>query len=137
MNFKFPKADLKLGFWKFYEDYLASRILFGGLTVVGASKVSNACLVGQSQTDNPRTYSLAQNDYIHEKFFGELILDYITLSITLQNFWGINFGLHYISPSLPSRGRRRGGDDLAAEARSWTFFFGAFLGPLKCLENMY
>ena len=59
-------------------------------------------------------YSLAQNDYIHEKIVWELILDYITLSITLQNFWGINFGLHYISPSFPSRGRRRGGGRLGS-----------------------
>ena len=39
VNLKFPKVSLKRSL-KLCEDYLVSRSLFGGLTVVGVSKIS-------------------------------------------------------------------------------------------------
>ena len=37
VNLKFPKVNLKC-FWKVFEDYLVSRIVFGGLMVFRAFK---------------------------------------------------------------------------------------------------
>ena len=72
--------------------------------------------------------------------FWELILDYITLSITLQIFGELISDYITSAPVFRLEEEEEEEDDLAAEARSWTFFFGGgFFGssemPRKHGEN--